>query len=371
MGQSPLADTGAGQTLPESELLAAIVSSTDDAIVGKDVGGVIRSWNPAAELMYGYRADEVVGHPMTVLCPPDRAAEIEEILDRIAHGQRVVHHETTRLRKDGSTVPVSVSVSPIRDEGGRLIGASSIARDITEQEQSRAALRRRADDLERSNRNLETFTYSVAHDLRAPLRALGGFSSALVEDCGDDLGKVGRGYAERIQAASEQMAVLIDDLLLLSRVAWAEMHLQTVDLGATVAAIAAELQQGSPDRHVRFTIQRPVQARADRALIRTVLQNLVENAWKFTSGRDDATIEFAAVPSGHARRLLLRPRQRRRLRSRLRGQAVPAVSAAAFGQRVPRHRHRAGQRAADRGTPWRPGMGGGRGRRRCDLPLHP
>ena len=302
MGQSPLAGIEASHALAESELLAAILSSTDDAIVGKTPDGVITSWNPAAERIYGYRAEEIVGQPMTILCPPDRAGEIKEILDRIGRGERVEHHETVRRRKDGSTVPMSVTVSPICDENGRLIGASSIARDITMQEQVRAAdaLRRRADDLERSNRSLETFTYSVAHDLRAPLRALGGFSVALAEDCGDDLGEVGRGYTERIQAASEQMAVLIDDLLLLSRVARAEVHLQAVDLGATVAAIAAELQQGSPDRHIRFTIQQPVQARADRALIRTVLQNLVENAWKFTSGRDDATIEFAAVPSGHA-----------------------------------------------------------------------
>lgn len=302
MGQSPLADTGSSQTLPESELLAAIVKSTDDAVIGKTPDGVITSWNPAAERIYGYRADEVVGQSITILCPPDRVGEIEEILAKIAGGERVVHHETVRRRKDGNPVSMSVTVSPIRDENGRLVGASSIGRNIGEQQQVRAAaaLRRRADELERSNRNLETFTYSVAHDLRAPLRALGGFSSALVEDCGDDLGEVGRGYAERIQAASEQMAVLIDDLLLLSRVARAEMHLQTVDLGATAAAIAAELQQGSPDRHVRFTIQHPVQARADPTLIRTVLQNLVENAWKFTSGRDGATIEFAAVPSGHA-----------------------------------------------------------------------
>ncbi len=302
MGQSPLPDAEGSQTLPESKLLAAIVNSTDDAIVGKTRDGVITSWNPAAERIYGYRAEEVVGQPMTILCPPDRVGEIKEILGRIGRGERVEHQETVRQRKDGSTVPMSVTVSPILDENGGLVGASSIARDITEQQQVRAAvaLRCRADDLERANRSLETFTYSVAHDLRAPLRALGGFSAALTEDCGDDLGEVGRGYTERIQVASEQMAVLIDDLLLLSRVARAEVHLQTVDLGATVASIAEELQRGSPDRHVRFTIQQPVRARADRSLIRTVLQNLVENAWKFTSGRDDATIEFAAAPSGDA-----------------------------------------------------------------------
>ena len=269
---------------------------------GKPLNGVITSWNPAAMRIYGYRAEEVVGQPMTILCPPDRAGEIQEILDKIAQGERVVHQETVRRRKDGSAVHVAVTVSPIRAEDGRLIGASSIARDITEQQQVRAAaeLRRRADDLERANGTLETFTYSVAHDLRAPLRALAGFSAALIEDCGDDLGEAGRGYAGRIQAASQQMAILIDDLLQLSRVARAEMHLQEVDLGAEVARIAEDLQRDGPDRRVQFAIQRPVQVLADRSLIRTVLDNLIGNAWKFTSRRDDALIEFGTVPSGEA-----------------------------------------------------------------------
>jgi signal transduction histidine kinase len=159
----------------------------------------------------------------------------------------------------------------------------------------------RADDLARAKQNLESFTYSVAHDLRAPLRALGGFSAALMEDCADDLGEVGRGYAERIQAASEQMAARVDDLLLLSRIGRAEMHLESVDLGAEVAEIAADLQRDGPERRVQFTIERPARARADRVLIRTVLHNLVENAWKFTSGQDDASIEFATAPAGSAR----------------------------------------------------------------------
>ena len=302
MSQSPPKDIEASHNLPESKLFAAIVNSSDDAIVGKTVDGVITSWNPAAMRIYGYRAEEVVGQPMTILCPPDRAGEIQEILDKIAQGERVVHQETVRRRKDGSAVHVAVTVSPIRAEDGRLIGASSIARDITEQQQVRAAaeLRRRADDLERANGTLETFTYSVAHDLRAPLRALAGFSAALIEDCGDDLGEAGRGYAGRIQAASQQMAILIDDLLQLSRVARAEMHLQEVDLGAEVARIAEDLQRDGPDRRVQFAIQRPVQVLADRSLIRTVLDNLIGNAWKFTSRRDDALIEFGTVPSGEA-----------------------------------------------------------------------
>ncbi len=214
-----------------------------------------------------------------------------------------MHRETVWRRKDGSTFPVSVTTSPIHDDDGRLIGVSAIARDVTGS--SRPGRRLSPSAGRRSwsgpTRSLETFTYSIAHDLRAPLRALGGYSSALMEDCADDLGEVGRGYAERILAASGQMSALIDDLLILSRIARAEMHLEWVDLGAEVARIAAGLQGGEPERRVHFAIERPVQARADRLLVRTVLQNLVENAWKFTSGQDDALIEFGTAPAGDAR----------------------------------------------------------------------
>ena len=299
VGQLKLED---GPGFPESQLLPAIVKSSDDAIVGGTTGGLITTWNPAAEKIYGYQAEEIIGQPLTILCPAERAGEIEETLATIGRGERAVHGETVRRRKDGRTFPASVTTSPIHDEDGRLIGVSAIARDITEQDQARAVaeVRRRADDLERVNQSLESFTYAVAHDLRAPLRALGGYSSALIEDCADGLGEAGRGYAERILVASGQMSALIDGLLILSRIARAEMHLESVDLGAEVARVAADLQRGAPGRRVHFAIERPVQARADRRLLRTVLENLVENAWKFTSGRDDALIEFGTVPAGDA-----------------------------------------------------------------------
>jgi PAS domain S-box-containing protein len=293
---------GDGPGFPESGLLPAIVRSSDDAILGSTIAGLVTTWNPAAERIYGYQAQEMVGQSVTILCPPERIGEIEETLDKIGRGERVVHRETVRRRKDGSTFPVSVTTSPIHDDDGRLIGVSAIARDLTEQQQARAAaeFRRRSEELERVNQSLDDFTYSIAHDLRGPLRALGGYSSALMEDCADDLGEVGRGYAERILAASGQMSALIDGLLTLSRIARAEMRLDGVDLGAEVARIAADLQEGTPERRVHFAIERPVQARADRRLIRTVLQNLVENAWKFTSGQDDALIEFGTAPAEDA-----------------------------------------------------------------------
>jgi PAS domain S-box-containing protein len=279
-----------------ADLLAAIVNSSDDAIIGKTLDGVITTWNPAAERMYGYAAEEIIGQPITVLCPPGRVGEIQEILRKIADDERVSYHETTRQRKDGTVFPVSVAISPVHDDRHRLIGASSIARDISERYRLQAELRLRTDDLEIAYRDLETFSYSVSHDLRAPLRAVGGLSRALLDDCGDSLSEAAIGYTKRIRAASDRMTQLIDDLLNLARVSRAKIHLQVLDLGAEAADIAAELQRQGPGRHVRFTIQQPALATADPTLIRTVLQNLLDNAWKYTSRRDHAAIEFGMTP---------------------------------------------------------------------------
>ena len=281
-------------------LAAIVVSASEDAIVGKTLDGVITSWNPAAERIFGYTEQEIIGQKQTVLCPPDLASEFTGIVGRISRGESVPQGETIRRRKDGTTFPASVSVSLIRSEDGTLIGVSSITRDITEQRKRADRLLEANKSLLEANKNLEAFTYSVSHDLRAPLRALSGFSEALLEDYGDVLDEQGQEYARRIRAASEQMATLIDDLLHLSRVARAELHPQWVDLGTEAARIAEELQNHDPDRNVHFVIQRPVRVRADRTLIRTVLENLLGNAWKFTSGRDEASIEFGTRPTGDA-----------------------------------------------------------------------
>jgi light-regulated signal transduction histidine kinase (bacteriophytochrome) len=152
-----------------------------------------------------------------------------------------------------------------------------------------------------ANKNLEAFAYSVAHDLRSPLRALSGYSEALTEDYSDRLDDTGRWYADRIQAATERMGKLIDDLLLLAQVSRTDMNTEAVDLSAEVTAISAELHAREPGRAVRFAIHDGVRVTADRSLIRTVLQNLVENAWKFTAKRENATIEFGTTTARDAR----------------------------------------------------------------------
>jgi PAS domain S-box-containing protein len=297
--RAPSEHIEASRPWTQLQFLAAIVASaTEDAIVGKTVDGVITSWNAGAKRIFGYTEQEIIGQPTTVLCPPDLASEFAAILGKVRQGESIAQGETMRLRKDGTIFPASVSVSPIWSEDGTLIGASSITRDITELRKQADRLVAANQNLLDANKNLESFTYSVSHDLRAPLRALSGFSEALLEDYRDVLDEQGREYAQRIRAASEQMATLIDDLLHLSRVARAELHTQRVDLGTEAARIAEELQNHEPDRNVHFAIQRPVRVWADRTLIRTVLQNLLGNAWKFTSGRDEASIEFGTRPTG-------------------------------------------------------------------------
>jgi PAS domain S-box-containing protein len=278
-----------------SQLSMALITSSDDAIVVKSLDGVIATWNPGAVHMYGYTSDEVIGQPMTMLCPPDRHAEIASIMAKIRNGERISHYETIRQRKGGATFPASISVSGLTDESGNMIGAASIARDITEQVRSAEALARRNDEIERVNEKLSRFTYLVSHDLRSPLRGLALYSSLLMEECADDLGAEGQGYAERIAAVSGQMSTLIENLLRLSHLPEANMFLQTVDLSTEVDEIVSELRREEPGRDVRFIIQRPVQVRADPALIRAVLENLVGNAWKFTSHRDAALIEFGTT----------------------------------------------------------------------------
>jgi light-regulated signal transduction histidine kinase (bacteriophytochrome) len=184
---------------------------------------------------------------------------------------------------------VTASLNMLED----LSGAQAEIRTLNAELETR--VEQRTAELVMANKNLEAFTYSVAHDLRSPLRALSGYSEALTQDYGDVLDETGRWYTERIQAATERMGTLIDDLLVLARVSRAEMSMGPVDLSAEIAAIAAELQAREPDRRVRFAIQDDVRVTADRTLIRTVVQNLVENAWKFTAKREGATIEFGTA----------------------------------------------------------------------------
>jgi PAS domain S-box-containing protein len=275
-------------------MFVALLEAAPDAMVCIAADGRIVLVNAQAERLFGYQRAELIGQPVEILVPD--AARAAHPGHRAAYAADPRHRPMgaglplAGRRRDASTFPAEISLSAI-DTGEGILVAAAI-RDVT--------ARLRVRDLERSSQSLESFIYSVSHDLRAPLRALSGYSGILLEEYGGVLGEEGRGYAERIVAVSAQMGQLIDYLLQLSRVSRAELRLQPVDLGAEAARIAEDLQRQEPRRRVCFTIEKPVQALADRQLIRTVLQNLLDNAWKFTSGRDDASIEFGTAPSEDA-----------------------------------------------------------------------
>jgi PAS domain S-box-containing protein len=279
---------------PVDAAFVALLEAVPDAMVCIAADGRVVLVNAEAERLFGYKREELIGQLAEILVPEgSRAAHpgfrtgfLEDPRHRPMGGDMPL----AGRRYDASTFPAEISLSAIDTGAGIMVTAA--IRDITGQ------LRLR--DLERSSQSLDTFIYSVSHDLRAPLRALSGYSGALLEEYGESLGGEGREYAERIVAVSEQMGRLIDYLMQVSRISRAELQLQPFDIGEEAARIAAELQSGEPGRHARFAIARPVQAVADRRLIRTVLENLLGNAWKFTYGRDDALIEFGTAPGGDA-----------------------------------------------------------------------
>lgn len=475
------------QAQERSALLAAIVESSDDAIIGKTLDETIVSWNRGAERIYGYTAAEIVGLPISLLVPPGAQEELLAIMERIKRGEGIEHLETTRVRKDGRVINVALTISPIRNARGQIAGASTIARDVTERKHMEEELRRlnaeleqrveartcelaaseerfrtiyatapvsiwqedwtevivaieelrregvtdfaahfrahpefvaralaavkildvnqwtvelfeardkaemlasletvfatpdtlpgfvsellalargesvyrtemmlntvkgqllhvllamcfsasgrvlvsvvditerkkaeqhirrlneqlatRAQWLEQANKELESFSYSISHDLRAPLRGIDGFSRIVLEDCADKLDDEGRENLQRVRAASQRMGHLIDDILRLARLTRAELHRGPVNLSAMARALATDLQRVEPGRHVELVIEPDLIVEADESLMHAVMENLLGNAWKFTSKQAEAKIEFgctsaAGVPTYYVR----------------------------------------------------------------------
>ena len=279
--------------LKERILKAAIVEFSEDAIIGKTLEDVGTSWNRAAEQIFGYSADEIVGQSLLCLVPPELLDEEERLLDAVRRGESIKQFETQCLCKNGRRIDVSVTVSPIRDKAGRVIGVSKIARDITDKKRAEARIRElnasleqkvslRTIELTTANRELDSFAYAVSHDLRAPLRAMSGFSQALREDYGELLQGEAKVYLEQIDLASGKMGDLIDGLLSLSRCTRGELRHDAVDISGLSERLLAELALNDPERQVSVQVQSGLQAYGDARMIEVVMSNLLANAWKYT-----------------------------------------------------------------------------------------
>lgn len=398
---------------------AAIIESSDDAIISMRLDGTVTSWNPAAERLFGYSALEMVGQPIAHLIPEDRIEEEAEILQHLERGRPISHYETVRRTKDGQRVDISLTISPILDSSGLVVGASKIARDITDRKwaeefymrfvsivnsamdaiisvnadrqivlfnlaaqrmfecsaseaidgsldrfiaphmlrfsdagsatsggghlgeitglrkdgaefpieasishatvvgkkvytvilrditqrkeveavvaQLNEDLQWQATQLQSANRELESFSYSVSHDLRAPLRHVQGYASLLGRELGESISEKARRYLQTITAASKDMGDLIDDLLAFSRMGRAQMIETNVSLDSLVADVRRALEPDTRNRQIEWVVPPLPEVRADPSMLKLVLSNLIGNAVKYSSKREQARIEIGTV----------------------------------------------------------------------------
>jgi PAS domain S-box-containing protein len=258
--------------------MAALVESADDAILTKDLDGNIRSWNPGAERLLGYRALEIIGQPITRLLPDDRQDEETMILDRIRNGKPVAHFETVRRRSNGSLVDVSLTISPIRDRTGAVVGASKIMRNITERIHAEVELRRANQQLEEINEELDNFVYTASHDLRAPLNGVSTVAQWILED-DRSLTAETRDRLVLIQGRIDRMKRLLNDIRDYARAGrFAQISGEPLTAAALVTDVMATVHVPSG-----FSIRCDPSleaAHVTRVPLEQVLHNLIGNAIK-------------------------------------------------------------------------------------------
>lgn len=282
--------------------LAAIVKTTDDAVISKDLDGIITSWNPAAERLYGYKSEEVVGEPVSILIPPEWPDEEPQILARLRRGEAIDHYETVRVAKNGRRLHVSLTVSPITDASGKVIGASKIARDITEQKRAQeeiarllVAERTARQDAEIASRTKDEFLATLSHELRTPLTAMLGWLTILRAHKLDK--KTAEHAIETIERNAKAQAQLIEDLVDVSRIVGGKLNLEVIptelmpviDAAIEVVRPAADAKEITIEVNYDATIG-PVAG--DAARLQQVIWNLLSNAVKFTPKGGTVTVEF-------------------------------------------------------------------------------
>ncbi|MBN8437187.1 MAG: PAS domain S-box protein [Candidatus Accumulibacter sp.] len=287
----------------ERRLLALVVSSSEDAIISKRLDGIITSWNHGAEKLFGYTAAEILGQPILTVIPPERHDEEERLLSAIRRGESIKHHETTRIAKDGHVLEVSVTLSPIRDHEGRIIGASKIARDISERRRTEQALARHRDELEErvlsrtaelaqardaaeaANRAKSAFLANMSHELRTPLNGIMGMTDLALRRATDP--KL-LDWLQKGKGAALHLLAVINDILEISRIEAGRVVLEEQDFSLAQALDEMLGRQETAAREKGLVLSctlaptLPDLLRGDVFRLQQMLLNLVGNAIKFS-----------------------------------------------------------------------------------------
>jgi len=279
----------------EAFRLAAIVSSSDDAIISKDLNGVIQTWNHGAERMFGYTADEVIGKSITIVIPPERLPEETEVLTRIRAGLSIEHFETVRQRKDGSQFDISLTVSPIRAANGVVVGASKIARDITAQ-------RRLRDVADEASRMKDEFLAVLSHELRTPLNTVLGYARMLKRDDERMKGELRERALDALERNADALARLVNDVLDTSRIVTGKLRLameacpidQIVEDAIDTVWPAADAKGVDLQKRLEHGLT----VFGDRDRIQQVVWNLLSNAIKFTPSGGSVTVSLRQQENG-------------------------------------------------------------------------
>jgi PAS domain S-box-containing protein len=277
-----------------ARLLAAIVESSDDAIISKSLEGIIQSWNAAAERLFGFTAEEAVGQHISLVIPPDRIAEEDQIITGLKAGKRIEHFETERVRKDGRRIIVSLTISPIKDDSGNVVGASKIVRDFTERMRLMDDLQRLAMDLSAADQRKNEFLATLAHELRNPLAPMSNMLE-VVKRAGDDREILKQAH-ETFERQLNQMVRLVDDLLDLNRITHDRLELRRsqVELSSVIqqaVEVARPLIDAADQELIVDLPEEPIHLNADRARLAQVFGNLLNNSCKYTEPNGTITLK--------------------------------------------------------------------------------
>jgi len=290
--------------------LSTTLRAIGDGVVTIDSDRKVTFLNPIAEALTGWQCQEAIGKLITEilsLASAETKALVENPIDRamVERTSQTLNDDVILLAKTGTMIPIDDSATPILSESGNLLGGVMVFRDATQRRRAEDEIRRLNAELERrvlertvqleaANKELESFSYSIAHDLRAPLRGIDGFSEILANQHAANLSPEGLKCLQQIQAGVERMRQLIDDLLYLARVARCDLRKQEADISQIVLEVISSLQINNPNRQVETVVEDQIIAEVDARLLKIVIENLLGNAWKFTGRISTPKIEFGA-----------------------------------------------------------------------------